>query len=113
MNETPKARADAKPGNPPKYPPDFDPAHHDARDPDTWLALYLDQSIPLDEQVRGACEILGFDPLYVANEGKFLAIVARDAAERALEAIRSHPLGERAAIIGEVVDGEPGVDVVG
>jgi hydrogenase expression/formation protein HypE len=65
-------------------------------------------AIPLDEQVRGACEILGFDPLYVANEGKFLAIVARDAAERALEAIRSHPLGERAAIIGEVVDDHHG-----
>jgi hydrogenase expression/formation protein HypE len=64
--------------------------------------------IPLDEQVRGACEILGFDPLYVANEGKFLAIVARDAADRALEAIRAHPLGERAAIIGEVVDDHHG-----
>ena len=64
--------------------------------------------IPLDEQVRGACEILGFDPLYVANEGKFLAIVARESAEQALEAIRSHALGQRAAIIGEVVDDHHG-----
>lgn len=52
MNETPKARAGAKSNVPPDYPPDFDPAHHDVRDPDTWLALYLDQSIPLDEQAK-------------------------------------------------------------
>jgi hydrogenase expression/formation protein HypE len=64
--------------------------------------------IPLDEQVRGACEILGFDPLYVANEGKMLAIVARESADAALAAIRSHPLGDRAAIIGEIVDDHHG-----
>ena len=57
MNETPEARAGAraagkKSETPPSYPPDFDPAHHDVRDPDTWLALYLDQSIPLDEQAK-------------------------------------------------------------
>ena len=61
-------------------------------------------AIPLREEVRGACEILGFDPLYVANEGKCLAIVAPEAADRILEAIRSDPLGKRASIIGEVVD---------
>ena len=52
MNETPKARAGETSRVPPDYPPDFDPAHHDVRDPDTWLALYLDQSIPLDEQAK-------------------------------------------------------------
>jgi hydrogenase expression/formation protein HypE len=65
-------------------------------------------SLPLAEQVRGACEILGFDPLYVANEGKCLAIVARQAAEEVLEAMRADPLGREAAVIGEVVDEHPG-----
>ena len=65
-------------------------------------------AIPLEEQVRGACEILGFDPLYVANEGKCIAIVAAEAAERALELMRRDPLGGRAAIIGEVVADDPG-----
>jgi hydrogenase expression/formation protein HypE len=59
--------------------------------------------IPVSEQVRGACEILGFDPLYVANEGKLIAIVSADAAENILEAMHNHPLGENALIIGEVV----------
>jgi len=65
-------------------------------------------SIPIDEQVRGACEILGLDPLYVANEGKCLAIVAREAGEAVLAALRDHPLGRGAAIIGEVVADHPG-----
>jgi hydrogenase expression/formation protein HypE len=64
--------------------------------------------IPLDDAVRGACEILGLDPLYVANEGKFLAIVARESAEQVLAAMRAHPLGKDAAIIGEVVAEHPG-----
>jgi hydrogenase expression/formation protein HypE len=69
------------------------------------IGFRLDElSIPLREEVRGACEILGFDPLYVANEGKCLAIVAPEAAEKVLEAMRSDPLGEEAAVIGEVVD---------
>jgi hydrogenase expression/formation protein HypE len=65
------------------------------------IRLYENQ-IPLAEQVRGACELLGLDPLYVANEGKCLAIVARDAADRVLAVMRQHPLGKQAAIIGEV-----------
>jgi len=64
--------------------------------------------IPLDDAVRGACEILGLDPLYVANEGKFLAIVARAVAEQVLATMRAHPLGKDAAMIGEVVDEHPG-----
>ena len=60
------------------------------------------------EQVRGACEILGLDPLYVANEGKFLAVVAPAAAGAALAAMRAHPLGREAAVVGEVVADHPG-----
>ncbi len=71
--------------------------------------LLEEASIPIWDEVKGACEILGLDPLYVANEGKCLAIVAPQAAEAALEAMRSHPLGEEAAIIGQVVEQHPGV----
>ena len=73
------------------------------------VGIVLDESkIPLDEEVRGACEILGFDPLYVANEGKCLMIVSPRSADAALQAARAHPLGSRAEIIGEVVDTHPG-----
>ncbi len=65
-------------------------------------------AIPIAEPVRGACEILGLDPLYVANEGKVLAFVAPEAAEAALAAMRAHPLGREAAAIGEVVAEHPG-----
>ncbi len=64
--------------------------------------------IPIGEEVRGACEILGLDPLYVANEGKCLVIVAREMAETVLAAMQDHPLGGEAAIIGEVVAEHPG-----
>jgi hydrogenase expression/formation protein HypE len=65
-------------------------------------------SIPLHEAVRGACEILGLDPLYVANEGKVIAAVSVQAAEMALAALRAHPLGLEAAIIGRVTQEHPG-----
>jgi hydrogenase expression/formation protein HypE len=68
--------------------------------------------IPVDEEVRGACEILGFDPLYVANEGKLLAIVGRDDAEAVLATMRAHPLGKQAAIIGQITRENPGVVVL-
>ncbi|TYO96647.1 hydrogenase maturation carbamoyl dehydratase HypE [Geothermobacter ehrlichii] len=61
-----------------------------------------EQAIPLSEGVRGACAILGLDPLFVANEGKLLALVAPEAAEDALAAMRRHPAGRQATIIGEV-----------
>jgi hydrogenase expression/formation protein HypE len=64
-------------------------------------------AIPINEQVRGACEILGFDPLYVANEGKCLAIVEPEAAERALALMQADPLGRDAAIVGEIVESHP------
>jgi len=53
--------------------------------------------------VRGACEILGLDPLYVANEGRFVAFVRPSDAERALAIMRDHPLGAESAIIGKVL----------
>ena len=64
----------------------------------------FEAAIPVREEVRGACEILGLDPLYVANEGKCLAIVAREKAEAVLSALREDPLGREAAVIGEVVE---------
>ncbi len=72
------------------------------------VGIRLDEAkIPIWEAVRGGCEILGLDPLYVANEGKCLAIVERDAAGEVLAAMHEHPLGREAAIIGEVVAEHP------
>ena len=68
------------------------------------VAIQLEESaIPIREEVRGACEMLGLDPLYVANEGKLIAIVAPEAADAVLGAMRNHPLGKNAQIIGTVV----------
>lgn len=67
------------------------------------VTISLDESaIPVREDVRGACELLGFDPLYVANEGRMTAIVAQKDAERALEIMSTHPKGAGAAIVGRV-----------
>jgi hydrogenase expression/formation protein HypE len=63
---------------------------------------------PLREEVRGFCEILGLDPLYLANEGKIVAIVPPAEAPDALAAMRAHPLGADASAIGRVISGEPG-----
>ncbi len=68
-----------------------------------------ENSIPVREDVRGACEILGFDPLYVANEGRFVSFVAARDAERTLQRMQAHPLGEQASIIGTVTAGKPGM----
>jgi hydrogenase expression/formation protein HypE len=62
-----------------------------------------EREIPVREAVKGACEILGLDPLYVANEGKLIAIVAPEAAASVLEKMRAHPLGRDARLIGTVV----------
>ncbi|MBA3915965.1 MAG: hydrogenase expression/formation protein HypE [Acidobacteriales bacterium] len=69
--------------------------------------LLQERTIPVRDTVRGACEILGLDPLYVANEGKLVAIVAPEAADAIVQIMRSHPLGADAAIIGEVVADHP------
>jgi hydrogenase expression/formation protein HypE len=75
---------------------------------DAGLGIEIDEaSIPVDDQVRGACEILGLDPLYVANEGKMVAFVAGDRADEAVERMRAHPRGSRARIIGRVVEDHP------
>jgi hydrogenase expression/formation protein HypE len=70
---------------------------------ETSLAVCLEEAaLPLRREVVGACEILGIDPLYVANEGKLVAVVAPEVAGDALERLRSHPLGAEAALVGEV-----------
>jgi hydrogenase expression/formation protein HypE len=68
-----------------------------------------EQAVPVREEVKGACELLGLDPLYVANEGKLIAIVAPAVAEAVLAAMRAHPLGRGAQIIGTVHASNPGV----
>lgn len=73
------------------------------------LGIHIDEAaIPVQEEVRGACEILGLDPLYVANEGKLIAIVAPEHAERALAVLRADPAGADAAVVGHVVKEHPG-----
>jgi hydrogenase expression/formation protein HypE len=66
-------------------------------------------AILVRDTVRGACELLGLDPLYVANEGKLVAIVAAEAADAAVAAMRAHPLGRDAVIIGRVIERDPGL----
>ena len=75
---------------------------------DVFVPCLREQTQMLAEEVGGACEILGFDPLYVANEGKCLAIVAPEIAAEALELWRAHPLGRDAADVGELVGEHPG-----
>jgi hydrogenase expression/formation protein HypE len=65
--------------------------------------MLQEAAIPVKPQVMAACEFLGLDPLYVANEGKLIAVVAPEDAEHVLAALRAHPLGGEAAIIGEVI----------
>lgn len=74
------------------------------------VSIALDENtIPVRQGVRGACEILGLDPLTIANEGKLLAIVSAEKAEAALDTMRAHPLGREAAIIGSVQADPPGM----
>jgi hydrogenase expression/formation protein HypE len=82
-----------------------------ARDAEVALVLQ-ESSLPVRGVVNGACEILGIDPLYVANEGKLLAVVPPDEADAALAALRADPTGEAAAVIGEIRDDPPGIVVL-
>jgi hydrogenase expression/formation protein HypE len=71
--------------------------------------LVREDDIPVRPQVRGACELLGIDPMYVACEGRMVAVVPGDEAGRGLAAMRAHPLGEQAAVIGHVTGEQPGI----
>jgi len=72
------------------------------------VGIEIDEAkVPVRNEVQSACELLGLDPVYVANEGKAVFFVAPEAAERALEILRNHPLGEKAARIGVVTAQHP------
>jgi hydrogenase expression/formation protein HypE len=74
------------------------------------VAVVVDEeAVPVRPEVRGACELLGIDPLYVACEGRLVAVVDGDQVDAALGALRSHPLGGGAAVIGRVRDDPPGL----
>jgi hydrogenase expression/formation protein HypE len=68
----------------------------------------FEEALPVREDVVGACEVLGLDPLYVANEGKVLAVVPAQGADAVLRAMQSHPLGRASCLIGEIVSDDPG-----
>ncbi len=72
----------------------------------------VESLLPVSEEVKGACEILGLDPLYVANEGKLIAFVPADLADRVLRAMRGHPLGKESVIFGEVTNDHHGTVVM-
>lgn len=79
-------------------------ALHELADAAGVSVVLEEDAVPLSPSVRGACELLGLDPLHVPNEGKVVAIVEKDSAGRALACMHAHPLGQRAAIIGEITD---------
>ncbi|MDD4857978.1 MAG: hydrogenase expression/formation protein HypE [Candidatus Krumholzibacteria bacterium] len=72
----------------------------------------VEEAIPVSEAVRKGCELMGYDPLHIANEGKFVAVVAKEDADKALAIMRAHPLGRGAARIGEVAAGPAGVVIL-
>jgi hydrogenase expression/formation protein HypE len=80
---------------------------------DAKLTVVLDEpALPVRPAVAAACELLGIDPLYVANEGKLIAVVAPEECEAALAALRDHPYGAEAARIGEIHSDPPGIVVL-
>ena len=74
--------------------------------------LLNEDRVPVRDEVRGACELLGLDPLHIANEGQFLLVIAPDYADAALSAMRATPGGHEAAIVGEIRD-QPAATVLG
>jgi hydrogenase expression/formation protein HypE len=77
------------------------------------LTVVLEEAaLPVRPAVAAACELLGIDPLYVANEGKFIAVVAPGEADAALAALRAHPLGRDAVKIGGIREEPPGIVVL-
>ena len=79
-----------------------------ARSSNVGISL-IEENIPVKPDVKGACEILGIDPLYVANEGKLIAVASDEDSLNILAAMTNHPLGKDAVIIGEVVSNHPGM----
>ncbi|MFW5944732.1 MAG: HypE family hydrogenase expression/formation protein, partial [Bacteroidota bacterium] len=76
---------------------------------DQYYGIEIDESaVPVREEVKGVCEMLGMEPIYIANEGKFVTIVDGDEAGKLVSLMHSEKLGQHAAIIGEVVDEHPG-----
>ncbi|GAB1538296.1 hydrogenase expression/formation protein HypE [Scytonema sp. NUACC21] len=74
------------------------------------VGIRLDeQALPVREEVKGVCEILGLDPLYLANEGKLVVIVGEENAETVLSAMKSHPAGKDSCLVGEVISSPPGI----
>jgi hydrogenase expression/formation protein HypE len=73
--------------------------------------MITERAVPVPPAVAGACAMLGLDPFYVANEGKLVAFVPREHADAVLEAMRAHPLGTQARIVGEAVADHPGMVV--
>jgi hydrogenase expression/formation protein HypE len=73
----------------------------------TGITLF-ENALPIDESVKGACELMGFDPLYVANEGKILIILPADEADKVIQIMKKYPEGEKSIIIGEVTSNYPG-----
>ncbi len=73
-----------------------------------WGIELEEESIPVDPATQGLCEILGFDPVYVANEGKVVVILPNEQAEIALKTMKNNPLGRNASVIGKITSGHPG-----
>ncbi|MFN2167833.1 MAG: AIR synthase-related protein, partial [Anaerolineae bacterium] len=72
---------------------------------------YEERKLPVPPEVQAACDIMGLDPVYIANEGKLVAIVPPAEVEAVLAAMQAHPLGAGATIIGQITDQHPGVVV--
>ena len=73
------------------------------------LGITIDEkSVPVDDPVRGLCEVFGFDPFNLANEGKMLIVAGEDEHEKILGILRAHPLGKKSALIGEITDTNKG-----
>jgi hydrogenase expression/formation protein HypE len=80
---------------------------------DSNVCIRLEEDeIPVSESVKRGCELMGYDPLHIANEGKFVVVVGREEAETALRFMRAHPFGTHAARIGEIVSSPPGLVIL-
>ena len=78
---------------------------HEAADQSSCRVEIWEEALPISTQVKGFCDILGLDPLYMANEGKMIAVVPENQAQKALQAIRKSKYGKNARIIGTVLEG--------